>query len=88
MQKYYRFLHSDKEVVKKSSSGGAFTLISDIILDEGGIVYGAIIDENLKTRHIRATNKTARDKMRSSKYVQSDIKNQFENIKKDLDFGR
>lgn len=64
MQKFYRFLHSNDEVRKHSSSGGAFTLISDFVLDEGGIVYGCIMDENLRTKHIRAADKIDRDKMR------------------------
>ena len=87
MQRYYRFLHSNKNVRKNSSSGGAFTLISDLVLDQGGIVYGCMMDENQNVRHIRATNKDTRDTMRGSKYVQSDIRDIFLQVKGDLGAG-
>lgn len=88
MQKYYRFLHGDGLVRKNSSSGGAFTAISDQILDKGGVVYGCVMDENLSLKHSHATNKEKRDKMRGSKYIQSDIKEIFQQIKKDLVTGK
>lgn len=84
MQKYYRFLHSDDLVRKNSSSGGAFTAISDQILDKDGVVYGCVMDESLTPRHSRATNREERDRMRGSKYIQSDIKETFQQIERDL----
>ena len=33
--------HSDAEVLKGSQSGGVFTALSDIVLSEGGVIYGA-----------------------------------------------
>ncbi len=88
MQKYYRFLHGDESVRKNSSSGGAFTAISDYVLDMGGVVYGCITDESLNVKHIRVTSREERDKMRGSKYVQSDIRKVFLQIKKDLVCGK
>ena len=87
MQKYYRFLHSD-DLVRKKSSGGGFTAISDQILNKGGVVYGCVMDEKIRCRHSRATNKDERDKMRGSKYIQSDIKEIFQQIKEDLENGK
>lgn len=88
MQKYYSFLHNDKEVRDSSSSGGAFTLISDLVLEEGGAVYGCALDSELKARHIRAVNRQARDRMRTSKYIQSDMLEVFPEIRKDLLDGK
>lgn len=88
MQRYFKFIHSKNEVRKHSSSGGAFTLISDIVLNMGGIIYGCIIDKNQKVKHIRATRDIERDKMRGSKYIQSDIKVIFPLLKKDLNEGK
>ena len=42
----YAFQHRDPTVIEKSSSGGAFTALSDQILSEGGLVIGAVIDED------------------------------------------
>lgn len=38
MQTFYKFKHCDINVEKNSSSGGAFTMISDRILESGGVV--------------------------------------------------
>jgi len=84
--KFYQAAHKDTDVLVNSQSGGMFTAISDEILSKNGAVYGAIIGNDLKVKHIRAIDKSTRDLMRGSKYVQSyinpDIYNQ---IKADLD---
>ena len=76
--------HKEKEVKLSSSSGGAFTAISDHWLENGGIIYGVIFDDSLKAIHTRAENKQMRDKMRVSKYVQSDVEDIFRQVKSDL----
>ena len=73
--------HQDSNVVKESSSGGAFTLISDLVLEKGGIVFGCVIDEDFNVIHTRAETKEQRDCMRGSKYVQSDLRDVFSEIK-------
>lgn len=88
MQKYYRFLHCDDLVRKNSSSGGAFTAISDQILDKQGVVYGCIMDECMQAKHVRATSREERNRMRGSKYIQSDIKGVFQQIECDLEAGK
>ena len=87
-QHYFAVKHKDGEVLKRSSSGGLFTAISDIVLENKGVVYGAIHDANLQTIHTRATNKEERDKQCGSKYVQSNIGCTFIDINKDLAEGR
>lgn len=86
--KAYGFKHSDDAVRSKSSSGGAFTLLSDFILQQGGTVYGAVYDENFRVIHTRAENAEQRNKMRGSKYVQSDMGKTHLQIKKDLEDGK
>lgn len=79
----YAVEHKQKEVLVKSQSGGAFTAISDYILNHGGVVYGAALNAGLNVIHIRAESFEERDKMRGSKYVQSimtqDILKRIEN---------
>ncbi len=41
----------DEELLKNSSSGGVFSLLSSQVLADGGYVYGAAFDENLELRH-------------------------------------
>ena len=47
----------------KSRSGGVFAAVSDAVLEEGGVVYGCALDEQLQAFHKRATKKEERDKL-------------------------
>lgn len=76
--------HKSEEVLMNSTSGGAFTAISDAILREGGVVYGADYDDEFRVLHKRAENFEERNRMRISKYVQSNMNDIFKQIKKDL----
>ncbi|MCC8057462.1 Coenzyme F420 hydrogenase/dehydrogenase, beta subunit C-terminal domain [Cloacibacillus sp.] len=87
-QQIYAMKIKDDKVRKESSSGGAFTAISDVILENDGSVYGAAHDVDLSTMHIRATDANARDRCRGSKYVQSDMRDNFRLIEEDLKAGK
>lgn len=76
----------NKEVVKKSSSGGMFTVLSDVFLnkddavaackysyDSDSVVFSLILD------------KESRDEARGSKYIQAELKDFFNEL---LDFLR
>ena len=80
----YALKHRDNEVMINSSSGGAFTAISDHVLEQNGIVYGAAHDEKLNTIHVRAANSEERDRCRGSKYVQGDLRDVFRMVRDDL----
>ena len=84
---FYGVRHKNQNVLYNSRSGGAFTAISDYILDRGGAVYGVGLDEHFCAIHKRATTKEQRDEFRGSKYVQSDLKGIFPQIKQDLKDG-
>ena len=73
---------------KKSSSGGMFYAIASWILNQGGKVYGATMDENHQVKHIGVDNFKDLDLLRGSKYVQSDLQHIFTEIKKELIEGR
>lgn len=77
--------HKSEEVLMKSTSGGAFTAISDLILRQGGIVYGVDYDQNFRVLHKRTKNEEERNRMRISKYVQSDLTDTFKQVKADLE---
>ena len=79
------FKYNDKDILSKSSSGGAFSAFSQYVLDNNGIVFGAIYDYDTDTAcHINASKYSDRDKMRGSKYFQSKIGNTFQDVKKEL----
>lgn len=84
----YAACHEDCEIVSESRSGGVFTSLSDMILDQGGVVYGAAFDKDFSVKHIRAVSREDRNRMRGSKYVQSYLNDAFSQVKSDLESGR
>lgn len=79
--------NADKQVRKNSSSGGIFSALADEILLHEGWVYGAAFDDCFMVRHIGTKNKTDVEKLRTSKYVQSDLREVFPAIKEQLNNG-
>lgn len=76
--------HTDEETLMSSQSGGAFVALSDIILEQGGVVYGVGFADHFVATHKRATTKAERDEFKGSKYVQSDLKDTFRLVRQDL----
>lgn len=83
----YAARHKDMVEIMKSRSGGAFAALSDFVLDNGGVVYGAGYKGHFVVTHKRATTKDERDEFRGSKYVQSDLTGIFMQVKDDLKNG-
>lgn len=71
-----------------SSSGGAFSVFARWILKQGGVVVGATMDINLYVHHIIIDSIEQLKLLRGSKYVQSDLKNTYKDVKKILLGGR
>lgn len=84
----YSLIHNDKITVRNSTSGGAFTALSDVILEEGGLVVGAVMEDDFTIHHILTNNPEIRNKMRGSKYVQSAMENIYVAIKQALKDGK
>jgi len=87
-QEVFALKHPDRDVRERSSSGGAFTLISDYVLAQGGSIYGAVFNESFEVIHSKACNRKQRDKMRGSKYVQSNLGSIFKEVKSELETGK
>ena len=68
----------------KSSSGAIFPLMAQRIIEKGGYVSGvAFVDNNVE--HVLINDINEIDKLRGSKYIQSDIKDIYKKIKTLLD---
>lgn len=83
----YGARHKDITEIETSRSGAAFIAISDYILEQGGVVYGAGYTDHFRVVHKRATTKEERDEFKGSKYVQSDMNTVFRQVKQDLRNG-
>lgn len=76
-----------KDIAAKSTSGGLACIISNYIIKNEGIVFGAAYDENLYVKHIATENDKELEKLRGSKYVISDTEKTFSQVKEKLDNG-
>lgn len=84
----YAAYSKSKEVLDNSTSGGIFTHISDLILEGGGVVFGHAYNGDLKCVCKIARTKEERNSFRGSKYVQSDMKSVYEEIKNEVGTGK
>lgn len=75
--------NKDRKQHLLSSSGGAAYIFSKYIIEKGGVVYGCTAD-GLDIKHIRVDNVKDLHKLQGSKYIQSDIRGVFSQVKADL----
>lgn len=80
-QVYYAARLIDTDQLLRSQSGGVFYAIANLILKRNGVVYGAAFDKSFSVRHFFAENIGELDKLRTVKYVQSDLGSIFNDIK-------
>jgi coenzyme F420-reducing hydrogenase beta subunit len=73
--------HNNPEILRKSSSGGAFMAAAQAILSDGGCVFGCVTDENKLPVHVCAQMEQQLAAMQHSKYCQSDTTNVFLQVK-------
>ena len=86
--KAYAIYNNNLEVRLKSTSGGIFSLLAEYFIKEKqAIVYGAAFDYDLNVVHLRVTDMESLDKLRGSKYPQSNMGFTFKEVKKDLENG-
>lgn len=80
--------YGDDEIRAVSSSGGIFTLVAEQVLEDGGAVCGAAFDDKFKLSQKVVYSKEELSELRGSKYLQSNTKNTFQEIKKVLEDGK
>ena len=83
----YAVYANDIEKREAGSSGGIFGLLAEKILDDGGRVWGAAFDYELKLVHRKADNYKELNSLLKSKYIQSDLTGVYIQIKKDISEG-
>ena len=80
----YIIRNKNEKIVFESTSGGAFTVFAEYVLNKGGVVYGAGYDDSMTVVCKKATNIDQLKEMRGSKFVQATLGTTFQKIKKDL----
>ena len=77
----YAAEHKNLEVVFDSTSGGLFSALADIMYKSGGYVGGAIFNEDFSVRQYISNEKSDLPKLRSSKYLQSNLEGFYAKVK-------
>ena len=81
-------VNCDAEQQRTSSSGGVFVLLASHIIERGGVVFGAAFSDDFKSvRHIVVSQKEDLDKLKQSKYLQSDSGASYAEAKHYLEEG-
>lgn len=84
----YIVQHKDDVVRYQSTSGGAFTAIAEEVIRRGGVVFGAVMTDDLAVKHTFVSDIKELAKFRNSKYVQSEIGDCYALAKKFLNEGQ
>ena len=69
--------NNDENIRQLSSSGGIFTLLATKVINNGGVVFGAIFNAKWEVEHDYTDTIEGIAKFRGSKYVQSKINNNY-----------
>lgn len=81
----YGCKNSNENIRINSSSGGVFSLIAEYVENNKGVIYGAAFDKDFSVKHQRGETFEIWNAFSQSKYVQSDIGDVYNLVKKDLD---
>lgn len=87
--KFYMGWHKDKKVLEASSSGGTFTAIAEYVFAKGGVVFGVEMDDaSHEITHVCINNIEELDRIRLSKYYQSNPGCSYREAQSLLNSGR
>jgi len=84
----YAGKHRQSEIRGESSSGGVFYALAACIIERGGAVFGAAMNEHNQCVHVCAESLAGLKPLMGSKYVQSYLDNVFPAVKKFLKQNR
>ncbi|MBR4688862.1 MAG: Coenzyme F420 hydrogenase/dehydrogenase, beta subunit C-terminal domain [Bacteroidales bacterium] len=74
-------IHKNMRVRWNSTSGGAFSAMAEVLYEQGGFVGGAIYNDDFTVRNYISNKFEDLEKLRSSKYLQSNAEGLYTEIK-------
>lgn len=74
-------IHKKMNVRWDSTSGGAFSALAEVMYDKGGYVGGAIYNPDFTVRNFISNDPADLEKLRSSKYLQSNAEGVYKTIR-------
>lgn len=72
----------------RSCSGAVFALLSEKVLNSDGVIYGAAFNNDCQVHHICVSDSEGLEKLKGSKYIQSDIGFTYLNAQRSLKSGK
>ena len=86
--KYLYGYTKQDDIRRNSSSGGLFYELSQVILEDGGVVFGACYDKEMHQVVHKSTEETSIENMLKSKYVESKLGDTYKKIETYLKDGK
>lgn len=86
-QRVYAIASKNNSLVNKSASGGLFATMAMCVLEQGGCVYGAVMqheEHELHVLHVCCETREELYRLQGSKYVQSSLGDIFKDVQKKL----
>lgn len=77
-----------EEHVSSSSSGGVFPALAKVVIEEEGVVFGTVMERDFTVCHAEAESMEEVQRMRGSKYVQSELYGTYMDAEQYLKDGR
>lgn len=87
-KKAFACIANDEKIREESFSGGMFTVLAEKSIEEGGIVFGAEINEDFSVKFGWTDSAEGLGRFRGSKYLQARTEDSFSECKKFLVKGR
>ena len=88
LRKFFGAQAKNDELRGTSTSGGAFPVLAEYILQSGGVIYGAGFDSSMRLTHQRADDREKLTRLIQTKYIQSDLTGIYQMVGRDLDDGK
>ena len=85
--KVFAAWNRDKAVRLDSTSGGVFSALAEMMFESKGHAAGAVYTENHTVHHIVTNDRGKLDRLRSSKYLQSDSGSFYAEVRELLEAG-
>ena len=85
IRKVFAVKNKNVEEQSQSSSGGIFPVIAKYVINQGGVVDGCAFNEQMEAEHRAVDNIGKLEALKGSKYVQSNTKNTYSEVKENLE---
>jgi len=86
--KVYAAKNIDENQRKNSTSGGMFKILVDYVIEQKGVIFGAEMDETFQVFHSFSDDIKECQKYSNSKYVRSNLKSTYSQVKEFLNQNR